>query len=230
MPAAQAGLQEGDRIVSVDGKPIKTWTELTTVIYASADTPITLRVKRQDAETNMRLTPVLKEITDPFGHTKPVGLIGVGPSGAFEPYRVGPAEAVGEAIRQQHEWTVQTFMALGSMITGRMPLRDSVTGPIGLVFLTSEAVQMGISQFLFLVSLLSLSLAIFNLFPIPILDGGHLLFLAMEKLRGRPVSMAIQERSAQVSFVFLVVLILTICVNDVHRFGLVKKLTDLVSP
>ena len=87
------------------------------------------------------------------------------------------------------------MLALWSMITGRLPLRDSVTGPIGLVYLTSEAVKMGIAPLLFLTSLFSLSLAIFNVFPIPILDGGHLLFLALEKLRGRPVSVSQGERS-----------------------------------
>ena len=87
---------------------------------------------------------------------------------------------------------------------------------------------MGIAPLLFLISLFSLSLAIFNLFPIPILDGGHLLFLAIERLRGRPVSLSVQERSFQVSFVLLMTLVLVICINDVSRFGLVDKLIGFI--
>ena len=108
-------------------------------------------------------------------------------------------------------------------MTGKLSLRDSVTGPIGIIYLTSEAVQMGIAPLLFLTSLLSLSLAIFNLLPLPILDGGHLFFLAIEKLRGRPVSLNVQERSTQISFVLLMSLVVVICLNDVSRFGLLEK-------
>ena len=103
-------------------------------------------------------------------------------------------------------------------------MRDSMTGPIGIVYMTSEAMRSGLPALLSTISLLSLSLAIFNVFPIPILDGGHLFFLVLEKLRGRPVSIQVQERSAQVSFVLLVTLVLVICINDVNRFGLVEKL------
>ncbi len=114
------------------------------------------------------------------------------------------------------------------MATGKLPVRDAVTGPVGIVFLTSEAVHLGFAPLLFLISLFSLSLALFNVFPIPILDGGHLLFLVLEKFRGRPVSINIQERSAQVSLILLVTMFVLVCVNDVSRFGLVDKVMDWV--
>lgn len=226
MPAQSAGLTPGDRIQAVNGSPVRTWDEMTKLIYASPEQPLTLTIARDGATQQIAVTPKPKEITDPFGHSKRVGLIGISPSGAFEPYRLGPIAAAGRTLSQTTEWAVQTVTALVSMMTGRMSVRDSVTGPIGIVYMTSEAVRMGIVPLLFLISLFSLSLAIFNLFPIPILDGGHLFFMLIEKLRGRPVSMNVQERSAQVSMVLLITMVLIICVNDVNRFGLVDKVAE----
>ena len=228
MPAKTAGIQVGDRIEAIDGQPIRTWDQMTKVIYEAAGRPIALHLDRHGASRTLTVTPKSKEATDPFGRRKTIGLIGVGPSGAFQSTRLGPVAAFGRAVSQQNEWTAQTLLSFWSLATGKLALRDSVTGPIGLVFLTSEAVKMGITPLLFLSSLLSLSLAIFNLFPIPILDGGHLLFLVLEKLRGRPVSVNVQERSAQVSFVLLVALILVICANDIERFGIAKKVAEWV--
>jgi len=226
MPAQDAGIQVGDHIRSVNGQPIRTWDELTKLIYASPGQPMAVRLERRGTIETVTVMPQSKQITDPFGRRRTVGLIGVAPSGAFEPFRVGPIAALGLAARQLHEGTAQTLMTLWSMATGRLALRDSVTGPIGLVYLTSK-MQMGWAPVLSLVSLLSLSLAIFNLLPIPILDGGHLLFLGLEKLRGRPVSLNIQEWAAQVSFVLLIALAVVICVNDLNRIGLLEKVAGL---
>lgn len=228
MPAKAAGLQVGDRIQAVGNQPIRTWEEMTKLIYQSPGVPLTFRIARAGQALSVTMTPKPKPITDPFGHAKTVGLIGIAPSGAFESHRVGPIAAIGRTIRQQNEWTAQTMVALWSMATGKLSVRESVTGPIGIVYLTSEAVRMGFAPLLYLMSLFSLSLAIFNVFPIPILDGGHLLFLAIEQLRGRPVSLNVQERSSQVSLALLLTLVLIICINDVNRFGLVEKVVGLV--
>lgn len=222
MPARAAGLEPGDRVRAIDGRPIQTWEDLTKIVYGSPGRPLTLRVERGRAARTVRVTPKPKEVTDPFGRAKTIGLIGVAPSGEFEPYRLEPVQALGRAFRQQVQWTEETLVAMGSLLTGKLTLRDSVTGPIGLVYLTSDAVKLGIAPVLFLASLFSLSLGIFNLFPIPILDGGHLFFLAIEKLRGKAVSITVQERAAQVSFVLLMTLVLVISFNDLHRFGLLK--------
>lgn len=223
MPAQAAGLLEGDRIQAIDGRPIRTWEEMTEFIHAAPGRPLTLRIERERVTQEVSVTPTLKQMTDPFGHQKTVGLIGISPSGAFESRRVGPLSALGRTIQQQNEWLGQTMFALWSLVTGKLSMRESMTGPIGILYLTSEAASMGVAPLLSLMSLFSLSLALFNLFPIPILDGGHLFFLAIEKLRGNPVSVNVQERAAQVSFVLLMTLVLVICVNDVNRFGLVEK-------
>ncbi len=224
-PAHAAGLQSGDRIQSVDGRPIGSWDEMTQLIHASPGRSLAFVIERGTESTTMTITPEPKASQDPFGRSRMIGLIGISPSGAFHSTRVGPLTAVGRTFRQQNEWIGQTMMALWSMLTGRLSMRDSVTGPIGIVYLTSQAIRMGLAPLLFLVSLFSLSLAIFNLFPVPILDGGHLFFLALEKLRGRPVSMNVQERAAQVGFCMLIALVVVVCVNDVNRFGLFEKLS-----
>jgi regulator of sigma E protease len=227
MPAYHAGIQPDDHIRAVNGQPVKFWEDMVKKIHDAPRQPMRLQIERQGAVREVTVTPVVRKIVDLFGKEQEVGMIGVASKGTFETYRVGPVEALGKAMEKLNEWTVQTVTALWSMVTGKVPFRDSMTGPIGLVVITSEAVALGIAPVLFLISLFSLSLAIFNVFPIPVLDGGHLLFLAIETLRGRPVSMRVQERAAQVSFFLLITLILVICVNDMERFGIFKKLRDL---
>lgn len=228
MPAQAAGIHVGDRIRAINEHPIRTWEEMTKVIYEAPNQPLAFHIARAETVLVVMMTPQAKPMTDPFGRLKTIGLVGIAPSGAFESSRVGPLAAIGRTFQQQLKWTHDTILALWSTLTGRLSLRDSVTGPIGLVYLTSEAVRMGIAPLLFLVSLFSLSLALFNLFPIPILDGGHLLFLALEQLLGRPVSLNVQERSTQVSFVLLMALVLVICINDVSRFGVMDKVLEWV--
>lgn len=228
MPAYAAGIQPDDYIRRVNGEPVQFWEEMVKKIHDKPDQPLRLEVERAGAVHEVTVTPVVREIVDLFGDKQRVGMIGVASKGAFQVYRVGPLEAVPKAMHKLNEWTYQTLMALWSMVTGKVPFKDSMTGPIGLVVITSEAVALGIAPVLFLISLFSLSLAIFNVFPIPVLDGGHLLFMALEKLLGRPVSPAVQERAAQVSFFLLITLILVICANDLERFGMIKKLRELV--
>jgi regulator of sigma E protease len=230
MPAQAAGLRAGDRIQAVNAEDIRTWEEMTKLIYRSPNQPLALRIQRGGATETLAVTPTAKPMTDPFGRAKTVGMIGISPSGEFQSYRLGPAAAMLRTIHRHSEWMVQTLLALWSLATGKISVRESVTGPIGIVYLTAEAVRMGLAPLLSLISLFSLSLALFNLFPIPVLDGGHLLFLALERLRGSPVDIRIQERSAQVSLVVLTALILMICVNDVSRFGLLDKVIGWVRP
>ena len=223
-PAHAAGLKKGDRIVSIDGRPVDTWEQMAKTILASPSRPLTFEVKRESTTETVSVVPAPMQVPDLFNRSKTIGRIGAWSSGEARLRRVGPVVALKEAIRQQGAFTAQTMVGLLLVITGRVSMRDSMTGPIGIIYMTSEAMRSGLPALLTTISLLSLSLAIFNLFPIPILDGGHLFFLALEKLRGRPVSLHIQERSAQVSFVLLVTLVLVSCINDVNRFGLVEKL------
>lgn len=222
MPAYDAGLAPEDRILRIDGRPVQSWQALTDQVSESAGRPLQLAVERSGRTLDVTVTPRLEPATDPFGRTSSVGRIGITQSGAFELVRVGPLQAVGETFRRQAEWLGQLALALGAMVTRKLPLRDAVTGPIGIVYMTSEALRMGVGPLLFFVSYISYMLAVFNVLPIPILDGGHLLFLTLERLRGRPVSTGVQERAAQVSLAVLMAFVLLVCVNDINRFWLGK--------
>jgi len=226
MPAKEAGLHVGDRILAVNGASIRTWDELTRIVHRSPNQPLTVQLARSGTQLTATLTPQAKAITDPFGRRRVVGLVGVSPSGEFETYRVSPLEAIGQTASKQLEWTAQIGLSLWSLFTGRISMQESLTGPIGIIYMTSEAVRMGLGSLLYLVSIFSLSLAIFNLFPIPILDGGHLVFLALEKLRGAPISVQAQEKAAQISLALLVFLVVVVCINDVNRFGLLEKFLE----
>jgi regulator of sigma E protease len=226
MPAQRAGLQIGDRIRAIDGESIETWDKMTELVSGAPGQVLTVTVERAGSAQTLPVTPALEKETDPFGRERSVGRIGITPSGDFVTIRLGPIESMMRTMTQHAEWLGQTLLGLWSMLTGRIPVRDSVTGPIGIIYLTSEAVRLGLGPLLYFVSIISLMLAFFNLFPIPVLDGGHLFFLALERLRGRPVSFKVQERAAQVSFALLMAFILFVCVNDVSRFWFGKEQTE----
>lgn len=228
MPAQRAGLLPGDTIVAVEGVPVATWSKMTDLIHDAAGQPVEIAFDRQGEERTITVVPDVYDITDHFGSSKRVGLIGISPSGDLTSIKVGPIEAVGLTFHKHNEWMGGTLTALWSMITQKIKMKDSVTGPIGIFVITSEAAKMGIGAILSLVSLFSLSLALFNVFPIPVLDGGHLFFLIIEKLRGSPVSINIQERATQVGMVALLTFALFVCINDVSRFGLLDKVLEWV--
>ncbi len=224
MPAQAAGLAPQDHIVSVDGSPTRTWDELSDKVHAAPGRTVNLEVERQGQHLTIPITTKPQEMSDPFGGRRMVGMVGIAPSGAFGTYRVSPAKAVSETFVKQRQWTQQMFLSLWSLFRGRVKFQESFTGPIGIIYMTAEATRLGITPLLYLVSILSLSLAIFNFFPVPILDGGHLFYLAVEKLKGSPISLKAQEWAARVSFALLLALFALVCVNDLSRFGLIKRL------
>ncbi|HEX9780094.1 MAG TPA: M50 family metallopeptidase [bacterium] len=218
MPAQTAGFQPEDVVIRIEDRKISTWDEMTSLIRARAGEPLRMRVRRGDRDLTLEVTPVETVVTDAAGEELAIGMIGIG-AGVL---KVGPLGALALAGKTLHHWTLQTFAGLGSLVTGRRSLKESVTGPLGIVYLTSEAVSLGLGPLLILVSLFSLSLAIFNVFPIPVLDGGHLLFLAIEWLRGRPVSINVQERATMVGLALLLTLVLVVTVYDLNRYWLSK--------
>ena len=218
MPAKAVGFQVGDQIKAIDGKRVDTWDEMTAVIHQSAGKKLNIAVQRGRSVTNFEVTPREEAVKTTTGEDLTVGLIGIGVGGA----KLGPIEAVTTAWTLLNSWSVRTFEALGALFTGKRAFKDSVTGPLGIVYLTSEAVTMGAGPIIILLSIFSLSLAIFNCFPIPVLDGGHLLFIVLESLRGKPISMRIQERAAFVGLMLLLTLALFVSVNDLNRFWLNK--------
>ncbi|MCX5680340.1 MAG: site-2 protease family protein [Candidatus Omnitrophica bacterium] len=123
--------------------------------------------------------------------------------------------------------TIVTYKALWAVITGSLSVKESMTGPIGIFVVTGQAAKMGLIYIFHLMGILSASLAIFNLLPLPILDGGHILFLAIEKVRGKPMSFKTQEIIANIGVAFLIILTVFIFYSDIVKFGIVGKIMGI---
>ena len=225
-PAKAAGLQAGDNIVAVDGKATKYWEDLTDIIHNKKEGNLNITVERKTASgaktLQIKIAPVRKEFTDIFGKRQSISLIGVAPSGEAVSVRYGFFDSFFRAAGQIYKLTEITFKSLLFISTGKMSVKESFTGPIGIFIITSKAAQMGIIYLLQMMAILSASLAIFNILPIPVLDGGHILFLIIEKIRGKALSAKFQEIATQTGMTLLVALMLFVFYSDIIRFILKK--------
>lgn len=221
-PAETAGLQKDDRIISVDGKATRYWEELTDIIHNKTSGALKLVIERETREgrktLDINLTPERKEITDIFGKKRSISLIGVSPSGEVVSVRYGFFASFRKAGQQIFKLTEITCKSFLFIVTGKMSLKESVTGPIGIFIITSNAAKLGMIYLLQLMAILSTSLAIFNLLPIPVLDGGHILFLIIEKIKGRPLSAKAQEIATQAGLFLLIALMVFVFYSDILRF------------
>lgn len=223
-PAAKSGVLAGDRVVQVDGKDVKHLEDMTALIHDHLDGPIRLKIERKNGSVELRIQPVVREVKDIFGGKKRIALLGIAPSQKIENIRYGFIQSFGMGFRKLIDLTVITYRALWSMITGSLSFKESMTGPIGIFIITGKAAKMGLIYIVHLMGLLSASLAIFNLLPLPVLDGGHIMFLIIEKFRGRPLSVKTQEAIANAGVAFLIALTVLIFYNDIIKFGVFKPL------
>jgi regulator of sigma E protease len=227
MPAKAAGVLENDKIIEINGKKVKYWIDvLANIKEKPAKDKIEIKVLRQDKEVDLSIVPVTKEEKDLFGTKKIVALIGIAPSNEIIEEKYNIFEAFGVSLYTTLKLTYFTFKAIGSLIFGHLSLREAVTGPIGIYNITSEAAKYGFNAILHVTAMFSLALAIFNVLPIPVLDGGHLLFLGIEKLRKKPLSEKVEQRITDVGFGFILILAVFILFNDVIRYGYWDRLND----
>jgi len=225
--AQQAGIKPGDRIVAVDGKRIAFWDEMQKIIqskkYASN---VNLVVLRDNKEHNFEVKIQEKELGDMLGHKHKRGLLGITPEGEVTKVRYGLGKSFLLGLEKTYELTVINYKGLWRIIVGRLSLRESVTGPLGIFYITSKAAEVGVTAVIQLVAVLSLSLAIFNLLPLPILDGGHIMFLAVEKIRGRRLGPKTESIVTRIGLAFIISLAVVVTYIDVWRlFG--AKITAL---
>lgn len=226
-PAWQAGFQPGDLIVSIDGVDVANFRQLQEVVTNSEGRPLQIEVQRGDAIAPLTVSARPTEIEDEDGTAQTRWLIGI-VGAPREPIRLGPAEAMSEAVRVSYTMVAQTLEYLGQMIVGDRGTED-LGGPLRIAQASGQAAQLGFEQFVFLSVVISLNLGLINLFPIPLLDGGHLVMYALEGLRGKPLT----ERMQEYAFRFGLALVLTFTVfatwNDLANFGLFDLLTRLFS-
>lgn len=214
-PAMKAGLQKGDRILAIDGRPILRWDELVRTIHDSANIPLQLRVQREEQEFEVRLTPKPGKVIKDLEEVE-VGLIGVAPQMEVTVVQYAPHIALYKGFEKTWEISALTVVSLVKMVQGKISPRH-LAGPVGIFQMAGQQAKVGILPLISLFAVLSISLGILNLFPIPILDGGHVLFFALEALWGQPISPRKQEIATQVGLFLLTVLMLTAFYNDLLR-------------
>jgi regulator of sigma E protease len=220
-PAERAGLRPGDRIISVDTQTIETWSEWVDYVRAHPQEPLKLGVLRGTDELEMELTP--KAVED-NGET--IGQIGAyvrQPDGLRDDMRTevryGLLESVGKSVQKTGEMTALTIRTLWGMLTGKASV-ENISGPISIAQYAGYSAQIGMASFLKFLAIVSISLGVLNLLPVPILDGGHLLYNAIEWVKGKPVSESAQQIGQQLGILLLLALMTIAFYNDLSRlFG-----------
>jgi regulator of sigma E protease len=215
-PADRAGLRAGDRIVGARGEPVDSWQEFAAAIESSVDGPLQLQVNRGGSTLDVSVDPEVREL--PNGVR--VARIGVSsPAGPLiEPrVKLGVGPAVAWGVTETWRWVGLTFDFLGGMLSGRISPRQ-MGGPVMITQISGEAARLGMERFLNFMALLSVNLAVLNLLPIPVLDGGHLVFLLIEAVRRKPVSIEARIRWTKVGFVLIIMLMVFALGNDLVRW------------
>lgn len=214
-PAERAGIQKGDRIIALDGKKISEWEDLSGGIKQSRGNPLTVRVLRDGHELTVTVQPTKKEGRNIFGELKEDWMIGIGSQVSIE--KGDPSLAVGRAFVQTYDYAKLTLLGLVKMIKGEVSPRN-LGGPILIAQMAGQQAQEGLGSFLAFLAVLSINLGVLNLLPVPVLDGGHLLFFVVEAVIGRPVSIRYREKAQQVGIFLLMLLMVYAFYNDIARF------------
>ena len=217
--AAAAGIIPGDLLVSIDGNPIVTFDDVQRYVSIRPSVPMTLTVKRAGEAVNIPITPKLTEIKDRFGNKIELGIIGIvvdKNGGNLRVVSFTPLEAVAEAFRETGHIVTGTFRYIGNIFAGRMKA-DQLGGPIAVAQAAGQVATLGIIALLHLAAVLSISIGLLNLMPVPVLDGGHLMFYAIEALRGKPVGETAQGVLFRVGMFLVLSLMVFVTWNDITR-------------
>lgn len=215
--AAAAGFQPGDLVLSINGAKIDSFGDMQRIVSVAAGEPMTIKVERGGVPVTLHATPRLREIKDNFGNVHRLGVLGITRSmapGEVKTQKLGPLAAV--TTGAQETWFVihRTLGYIGGVFTGREDA-DQLGGPIRIAQVSGEVASAGFTALLHLTAVLSISIGLLNLFPIPLLDGGHLLFYGIEAVRGRPLSERAQEVGFRIGLAIVVMLMIFATFNDI---------------
>ncbi|MFG1344700.1 RIP metalloprotease [Xanthobacter autotrophicus DSM 431] len=215
--AEMAGFKPGDLVLEIDGSKVESFADMQRIVGSHAGEPLRFVVERGTAQVALTATPQLKEVKDPFGNVHRTGLLGISRSMSAADVttrRFGPVEALGMGVQETWYVVDRTFSYLGGLISGRESA-DQLGGPIRIAQVSGQVATFGIGALLSLAAVLSVSIGILNLFPIPLLDGGHLLFYAFEAVRGRPLSARTQDIGFRIGLALVLMLMIFATWNDV---------------
>jgi regulator of sigma E protease len=214
--AEAAGFKPGDMVLTIDGRPIESFPDMQQVVSTSAGETLTFEVDRGGVKVTLKATPTLRESKDRFGNVHRIGVLGITRSPSpddthFQP--VGPLKAV--ELGAQRTWFVvdRTLSYIGGVISGR-EAADQLGGPIRIAQVSGQVASEGLPSLFSLAAVLSVSIGLLNLFPVPLLDGGHLLFYGIEAARGKPLSERAQEVGFRIGLAIVVMLMIFATYND----------------
>ena len=215
--AADAGFKPGDLVIAINGHGVDSFADMQRVVGANAGEPLAVTVDRDGAQLVLTATPTLKEVKDNFGNVQRVGILGISRSMAPEDLKlhpVAPPQAVWLAV--QETWSVidRTMSYIGGVIAGR-EAANQLGGPIRIAQMSGQVASFGFVPLIQLAAVLSVSIGLLNLFPIPLLDGGHLLFYIIEGIRGRPLSERAQEVGFRIGLAIVLMLMIFATFNDI---------------
>lgn len=214
-PAARAGFQEGDRVVSMNGQPISTWSQMTDIVRGHPGRPIPVQVRRDGTLQSFEVTPSkTKAVIDDTEIE--IGKIGIMGPGRSLIRASTPLLAPLEGLRATWKWTSLTVVGIYKMITGELSSKN-IGGPLMIASVSGEAAEQGLSSIAYLIAILSVNLGVLNLLPIPILDGGHLLFFGIEAVLRHPLEERQREFAQQVGLLLLVTIMVFAFWNDIER-------------
>ncbi len=227
--AAEAGFKAGDRIVSIDGEAVEWFSDLVRIVSVQPEMLLKIKVRRGDDEFVLTATPKRHQQPGAEGKTVEIGLLGV----RYDPQqmhyeRQNPLMAVWLGIQQTASLTEKTLSFLGQVISGRQGT-EGIGGPLRIVQYAGITFQSGIENFILFLAVLSINLGLINLFPIPILDGGHLLFFAVEAIRGRPLGPQAQEYGFRFGLILVLILMIFVTWNDLLQLRVFEFIKELVT-
>jgi regulator of sigma E protease len=215
--AAAAGFQVGDIVTDIDGAKIETFSDMQRIVATRAGEHLTFTVKRGEDTVQLQGTPELREVKDPFGNAHRQGVLGITrqtAAGDAVTERVGPATALWLGVKETWFVIDQTLSYIGRIFTGREPA-DQVGGPLRIAQISGQVATIGLAALIHLAAVLSISIGLLNLFPVPLLDGGHLLFYGVEAVRGRPLSERAQEMGFRIGLGLVLMLMVFATYNDI---------------
>lgn len=214
-PAEKAGLRADDRVVAINEVKVKRFNDIPYYISTNLDRPVTLEIRRGTELLSLTMTPVVIDEDDGLGNKIKIPRIGI-KSQDIKYEDVGLVSAVGEATYRTYMICESTLRVMGQMITGQRSA-DELKGPVGIAQLSGQATDRDFHTVLWLIAMLSANLGLVNLLPIPMLDGGHLMFYVAEALRGRPLAKKVQEWGFRLGTAMLVMLMAFTLLNDVRK-------------
>ena len=215
--ADKAGFQAGDIVTSIDGKAIGSFSEMQRIVGTHAGEQLAFTIKRGDSSLQLQGTPQLREVKDTFGNVHRLGVLGITRAtnpGDTVTERVDPASALLLGVKETWFVVERTMAYIGGVFTGR-EAADQVGGPIRIAQISGQVATIGVAALVHLAAVLSISIGLLNLFPVPLLDGGHLLFYAVEAVRGRPLSDRAQEMGFRIGLGLVLMLMVFATYNDI---------------